>query len=240
MMFVGADGCRSGWFTVILSDKGTVQFEVFPTIDQLWQSCKEAQIILLDIPIGLPDANIPTRQCDREARHKLRPGRTSSVFPAPSRAAVYCDGEYPQANALNRSATGRGISKQAWYIIPKIREVDTLLQNDELARQIIAETHPEVIFWSLANAPMRHYKKLLDGHRERLGWLKSIYPPSENVILSARKQFKVKEAATDDLVDALAVALTARNGFQALTSIPQPPEMDSAGLPMQILYYPNV
>ncbi len=53
MFFVGADGCKAGWFAVLLSDAAEWETLLFRDIRSLWRACGSASLVLLDIPIGL-------------------------------------------------------------------------------------------------------------------------------------------------------------------------------------------
>jgi predicted RNase H-like nuclease len=106
----------------------------------------------IDVPIGLTDA--PTRAADRAARALLG-RRASSVFSAPLRTVVdaYAAGEvttHASATALSVATCGRGMSIQAWGLVPKVAEVDVLIGGGRRA----AEVHPEVAFATLAGEPL--------------------------------------------------------------------------------------
>jgi predicted RNase H-like nuclease len=58
---VGIVGCRAGWFAVVLLQGGTWRLEVFPDVESLWSSLSDAEILLIDIPIGLRDAGSTVR-----------------------------------------------------------------------------------------------------------------------------------------------------------------------------------
>ena len=134
--------------------------------------------------------------------------------------------------------TGRKLSLQTWSIVPKIREVNNLLINDALTRSHIRETHPEVCFWALAGGrPMLHSKKKKEGFFERLKILKSVYPKTEEVICHALSHWDRQELNRSDILDALVAAVTVKNGRNNLVSIPEVPEIDSYGLPMEIVYF---
>lgn len=124
--FLGIDGCRSGWLTVKITEDDIVTLSIYDTIRSVWSDNHDAEMILIDIPIGLPDTGNGTRACDSEARKVLKPYRASSVYPVPCREALYAE-NYKQASAINKKLTGKGLSKQSWMISPKIREVDTFL-----------------------------------------------------------------------------------------------------------------
>ena len=58
-------------------------------------------------------------------RRLLGKPRSSSVFPAPVRATLKAT-NYEEACRLSMNAHGKSMSKQAYEIIAKIREVDEL------------------------------------------------------------------------------------------------------------------
>ena len=93
-VFVGVDGCPAGWFSVELDINGSlVRCGVYGTFDQLLTCNAEAELVLVDMPIGLSAAR-EGRACDKEARKKLG-HRASSVFTTPTRltarVAMYTD-----------------------------------------------------------------------------------------------------------------------------------------------------
>lgn len=239
MIYVGADVCRAGWLAVTITPENGWRVAVYADIFGLWDQCKDAGLILLDVPIGLPDGKKKARACDKEARQLLGP-RRPSVFPAPSRDAVYAYGKsYKEASEINAGTIGKKLSKQSWGLIPKIRQVDQLLLNDDFARSCIKEVHPEVCFWALNGfRPMRYAKRGQAGFRERLGVLHRAYPASGDIVNYTLSEFRRREVAGDDILDALVAAVTASAAEKGLTPIPQEAEYDSEGLPMEIVYYP--
>ncbi|MHC1599344.1 MAG: DUF429 domain-containing protein [Candidatus Methanospirareceae archaeon] len=238
MMYVGVDGCKKGWFAVSLTEDDEWDIAVFLDASHLLNKIDESSLILIDIPIGLREKENRERQCDIEARGLLRPKRASSVFPAPCRPAIYCK-NYKEASDINEERTGRRLTLQTWYIIPKIRQVDDLLINHEFAKSRVRETHPEICFWAMAGGhPMRHSKKTDEGRSERMQVLQSVYPYTNDIIKRALCDYKRKEVARDDILDALSAAVTATVGAQRLVSIPQKPEFDSQCLRMEIVHRP--
>jgi predicted RNase H-like nuclease len=173
MMFAaGVDGCRVGWVCVrveLLSRETSV--EVIDLCGQLRQRPERLAAMAIDIPIGLLDG---PRACDLAARKLLRQPRGSSVFPPPCRAAIESE-TYTDACKANHFQTGRNISRQAWGIAKKIKEVDGAMIAD---RQTWAfEVHPEVCFWAMNGAsPMRNGKKNAAGRAERLSLLRRVFP----------------------------------------------------------------
>jgi predicted RNase H-like nuclease len=146
---------------------------------------------------------------------------------------------YHEANAKHRQiADGKGISRQSHAILPKIREVDHLLREDEAARWAIREVHPEVCFWALAQArPMQFNKKETTGFTERREVLKAVYPPADRIIAEGLQWIQGKGVGRDDLLDALAAAVTGLMGGAKLKTLPTSPERDAQGLLMEMVYF---
>ena len=72
--------------------------------------------LAVDMPIGLPDDG--PRLADQQARRRLG-ARRSSVFPTPVRATLDAV-DYPDALAISRRVSGKGLSKQAFNLLPRI------------------------------------------------------------------------------------------------------------------------
>jgi predicted RNase H-like nuclease len=237
MICVGVDGCKAGWFTVKLIEQSNWEVNVFQDIRSLWNSCKDASLILIDIPIGLVKNGSNERKCDILARDLLSSERRSSVFVTPCRDAVYAD--VKEASDINNKLTNRKLSKQVLGIILKIKQVDQLLISNNVAQLRIKEVHPELCYWALNyRNSMVFNKKDRRGIRERKEVLFSRYPHCELIFKYAERAYDRKDVARDDILDALAAAVTASKGEQVLINIPENPEIDAKGLPMQMVYYP--
>ena len=67
---------------------------------------------------------------------------------------------------LSRTAVtcGKAFSKQAFGILPKIRELDRFMTSP--LQEWVREAHPEVVFSVLGGAPMEHRKKTAEGKAE--------------------------------------------------------------------------
>jgi predicted RNase H-like nuclease len=235
MFVVGVDGCRGGWLAVKLSPDGVAKSRIFEDMASLWAAHLQAALILVDIPIGLPEA-ANDRTCDKEARKVLGP-RRASVFPVPCRAAVYAP-DYDAAINLNEKITGKRIFRATWNLIPRMRQVDEILQADSRARGVIRKGHPEVLFWGLnKRRPLAFYKKEAAGEAERLEVLQRVYRRARPLFLELKKNLLAKSAAPDDLLDALAAAVTGLVGRTNLKTLPPSPEHDAYGLPMEMVYF---
>lgn len=197
----------------------------------------EADSVLIDIPIGLPDSGPDGRLCDREARQLLGRGRAASVFSAPARRTLAA-ASYPDALELNRKATGCGLSKQAWNIVPKIREIDTLLGDNRALQGVLRECHPELCFWAMNGKQAMHFnKKKAPGQQQRLRVLERYLPQCHALFEQACSEFLRREVARDDIIDAMVCAVTAKFGYGKYLTAPDSPAQDGQGLPMEIVYY---
>ena len=204
--YLGVDGCPSGWFAVWI-EEGVLQGRIFTSLSELCAAHQDAARILIDIPLGLladTERNVESR-----VRARLGP-RRSSVFPVPCFAAAFAD-DYPSANAINGQQLGKGLSKQAWFLTPKICEANSLLADNSRARSIFGESHPELTFAHFAGAPMANNKKSEEGVIERLSQLKSRLPEVEAFVAQQLLTYKRRELVLDDCLDALALLAAAEH-----------------------------
>ena len=235
-MFVGVDGCRAGWIAVSKTGGRGLEYKVFAKMNDLLEHYDEAQLVLVDIPIGLPWKKCPKRPCDVFARTKLRT-RASSVFPVPCREATRAP-NVDEARRRNMAELGCSLSEQAWGICKKIAEVDELLLANTRARAIVREVHPEVCFWSLnGEAPMTHAKRRPQGIRERIDLLAGLEPGTQILVDEAMTNEFRRDVQADDVLDALVAYVIARSGLGALKRLSGSPPSDEHGLPMEMLYF---
>lgn len=153
---VGVDGCPAGWvcFEVDLQSRRTA-IRVLPNLIELISASPGPQLVAIDIPIGIPTKG--PRACDIASRRLLGKPRSNSVFPAPVRA-TFAAKTYQEACALSLQAQGKSLSRQAFEIISKIREVDDVM-TPEVQRRVF-EVHPEVSFWALNGRQSLKHRKL--------------------------------------------------------------------------------
>ncbi len=236
MKSVGVDGCKSGWFAVAIYDNGKWELLTFKSVGDLHKVYADSDIILIDIPIGLKGSGKEERLCDLRARKLLGHGRGSSVFPVPCRQAVYCE-SYEEAHKTNKEIMERGLSKQTWGIVSKIREVDEFIVKNKSVIGRLKESHPEVCFYALSGQPMQYSKKYREGADERINVLRKLYQNTDEIIEYALNNYKRKELALDDIVDALCLSISGlyglKNGF---TVIPECGETDGKNIGMQIFF----
>ncbi len=235
---MGVDGCRDGWF-YFSYECGKPIYGVAKSIQQLFSLIDPKAVVYIDILIGLIDEGAGGRRCDSEARSALGHGRASSVFSAPARPTLSA-GSYAEAKQLNQAATGKMISQQAFAIIPKIREVDDFLRERPEIRYRLREVHPEVCFWGLnQELPMEFAKKKREGFEERLGVLERYLPDVRSITESILAVYPRKAVARDDILDAIVGYLVGIMPEGRRKTLPSEPLIDSAGLPMEMVYAGN-
>lgn len=227
----GVDGCKAGWIAVFLpvEGPGTPEVVVAPRFAELLDDPRLPAILAVDMPIGLPDHIGPNGRGPEKAVRLNLGKRKSSVFSVPSRGAVAAN-EYREACrvAASTSSASKMVSKQAFALFPKIREIDAEMQPEREAR--IFEVHPELAFWRLnGNAAMRLPKANPAGLDERRALLVR-HGYADDFLLARHRG-----AGADDLLDAAACALIARRILAGdAVSFPREPERDSKGLRMAI------
>lgn len=216
MLIAGADGCPGGWAVVtarlIGSERrcGELTVETVDGLDRFVEMTRRGELdaLAIDMPIGLLDVH--PRRADIEARRMLGI-RRSSVFPTPVLATLEAT-DYVDACARSRKSCGKALSKQAWNLMPKIRQLDRMIERDDQAR--IVEAHPECAFQRLRDGrPLDHPKSTTAGRRTRSELLvgSGLFVPAEVESLLARRQRSEPAAPVVDRIDALALVVTARH-----------------------------
>jgi len=233
VLVAGVDGCKDGWLVGIFSvnndrcelESLTVAKDFKEEVSKT-ENCRAACV---DIPIGLSENGNP-RKCDMEARKILAAPRASSVFPPPVRQCLSAK-NYEDACDISLKVKGKKLSRQSFFIMDKIRQVDELMTP--ALQERIREVHPEVSFWALNNEkPMRLAKKKLTGRQERINLLRAEFA---NVAEEVAK--KPEGVAADDVLDVFVAGWTAAQVLKGnIKTLPEKPEIDSKGLRMEIVY----
>ena len=233
----GIDGCKGGWLvakTKFCPHTGTHQdHQVF--VAQNWQKAvKNADLVTVDMPIGL--TNFGRRACDMLARKKLGKKRSSSVFSPPRRGMLQFE-TYEEANRFGKEqgpveTYGGGLSKQAWNITPKVKEIDHWMTPRRQSR--VFEAHPELGFAALNSGTALPSKKTEDGRRARIRLLE------ENGMAAFVTQLETlpkRLAVADDLLDAAVLCLVGgRIVSGAGTCLTDKAQRDETGLKMEIWF----
>ena len=216
---VGLDGCKTGWIAAIAVDRRLIAIEHFGSAQAALEAHADAAVFAIDIPIGLSE--VDKRAADSAAR-KFLPGRKSVVFapPArflftfPNREGSYRE-RYRRANAASKQICGKGLAAQAFGLLPKIIEVNSIAEDSR-----VYEAHPEVSFAELSGGQLLPPKKTPDGLIQRKELLRAagLVIPDQLGVAGAR-------GAPDDIVDAVACAWTAgRIANGEARKFPDPPE----------------
>ncbi len=214
MTVLGIDACPSGWVAGVHDGAG-LRVARYDDIEALWADHADAERLLIDVPIGLPESG--RRACDEAARELLG-DRRSCVFYAPARAVLAAD-SYEEANERNREHTGHGLSVQSYNILPGIREVARFLDEHRTARERVIECHPELCFAAFAGGtPVPDSKHTEAGRTSRRELLRAELPGSDAAYEDALDAYYRKDVSRDDVLDALALTAAARE--ETLESVP--------------------
>jgi predicted RNase H-like nuclease len=228
---VGVDGCSGGWIAASRRAPGAdVCCRRVKTLEDLFADRITPAVVAVDVPIGLLERG--ARECDVAAR-RLLGSRRSSVFTAPIRPMLAATSQ-DEASQVRHRIEGKGVSIQAWAIVPKIREVDRLLRSNPTRRKIIREVHPELCFFFLnGERPMSESKKKLSGRAQRLSLLRTWCGEEIDRALAERAMLGCD---ADDIVDAFVALWTAeRIRCAEAVSVPPIPPLDAHGLRMEMV-----
>ena len=172
-VIVGIDGCKSGWFVIWEESDNTLRSCVIPQLKMLRDMISFRHLTIgIDIPVVLSD-EIP-RAADQLARKQLGK-KSSTIFTAPT-PGILKQTNYEQACHVSKNQFGKSISIQSWNLFPKIRDAQTLADEEQID---IFEIHPELSFRALNRGNFEFE--------------------------AIRAQYLKKDVANDDILDALVV-----------------------------------
>ena len=227
---IGVDGCKGGWIVASI-DHGTLKIEKKTSMEEIVTDYTGFDSFLIDMVIGLPSSTEQIRP-DAYARQIIKE-RTSTIFPVPCRQAVYAE-SVAEAYEENVRVLGKKFTPLTVGIMPKMRELDTFLQEHEEYKNVILESHPEVCFARLNGKTVLSKKSEYEGLTERVQILqKYLTQLNVNDLIQMAKQYRCN---VDDIVDAICLAVTANLAKQGLCEvIPEEPMVDDTGLKMQMV-----
>jgi predicted RNase H-like nuclease len=218
---LGVDGCRGGWVAVALEDGRIHECRFVASIVELVDD--PATVIAIDIPLGETD---PCHRAADVAARAYNSPRTSTVFPAPPLESLTA-ATFEQALAIARDLCGKGISKQAWHLGPKVLDARPHWCADPMR---FREVHPECSFRAMGGRTLMSKKKQRPGLCERQALLRDA---GIDLLVDTHKP--PATAAPDDVVDAAAAAWSAhRIATGQARSLPNPPEHDADGRPVAV------
>jgi predicted RNase H-like nuclease len=210
---VGIDLFKGQWLAseVRLSQPSQVHFLLGPTLIEVIAAFPTAEVIAVDIPIGLGEGG--PRAADSLAATFIET-RSSSVFRMPPRDVLMAD-THQLAVELARRRHMPAPSIQAYGLRERIFEAAAAALQDPR----VIEIHPEVSFRAMAGRPLKFSKKSWNGSMERRRLLASAGIAIPNDIGPAGS------AAVDDVLDACAAAWSAERVLLGTGStLPDPPE----------------
>lgn len=240
----GVDWASGDWLAIIIEDGGSVDYLLENDFSSIWKSDRAFNRILIDVPIGLPhdDGTLEKREkLDSAARTAT--GRSSSVFPVPSRLACQKaknGQDYQTVVNQNQEDLSKGLTWQSYYIAAGIGEIDGFLQDNQTAKETIIESHPEVCFRGLVDDQLSHSKKSAQGIGERLDALDELLDGPGAVFGEICRNLggEQTDVDADDVVDALGLAVVAGHAQEELRFLPDGEVYrDGEGLPMQMAYW---
>ncbi|MBS7805099.1 DUF429 domain-containing protein [Rhizobiales bacterium TNE-4] len=237
MRVMGIDGCRSGWVATIRPlAGGPAERIVTPDLAALMR-LPEMAAIAIDMPIGLPERIGPDGRGPEKALRPRLGERQSSVFSVPARAAVYAQ-DYADANRLSlmTSDPPRKVSKQCFFLFPKIREVDGLLRADPVLAARVHECHPEGAFMAMNGGDPLALSKKVKGQVHRPGMEERLRLLIDKAAFTPEFLHAIpKGAGWDDCLDSAACAWSAARIVRGVAmSFPSSPTRDAHGLRMVI------
>lgn len=198
------DGCPAGWL-IITYVAGTFYHQIHGDFEELLSANPTVSRILIDMPIGLASPGYP-RTIDQKLRRQL-PGRGSTVFNTPVRAAIYAS-HFDEARCVNKQMTGKSLSIQSLHLMDKIKQIDTYLINTPKKALKIYESHPELCFKSLNNdKTLLSKKSSIEGQRHRLRILGNYESSIKDLYQNILSSTTTKRVRRDDIIDALCLCL---------------------------------
>jgi predicted RNase H-like nuclease len=216
---VGVDWASGSW-VVVESTTETTNISTEPSLLNVWHEYGDrASEILVDIPVHLEGEG--DRECDQEAKDFLG-SRGSTVFWTPNSEAVTAVG-YEEAVASNT----RGLGSHSWGLIPRIQEVNALLDEVEAAREKVYESHPEVCFKAYHgdDLPSKKSDAGFEARKECL--IKhdgNSFQPVIDLVDDRRTNscwhHRIQSGRVDDVLDAAILALTAKESYGSYSILP--------------------
>lgn len=221
---VGVDWKSGKWVAAELFGD-TLNFSEYSDIKKLCNAYENADAVIIDIPIGLPENSAEAlMRPDKEARDYLVTARKSTLFNVPFRPVIYAEST-KEAWDINYELGGK-LTPQGMALGKIIKQVDSFLQENPKWKNRLLEGHPEVAFQKLnRDCGLLYSKHTQEGLLERQNILKSNSVPLPADVFPG----------DDDRLDATALALIGKLGIEnGFITIPKSPLVDKTGLKMQI------
>lgn len=229
----GVDGTKSGWIVSSFSKKEK-DFAIFFISKLKELTIKPTDLVLIDIPLGLPSRKKTYRECDLLAR-KILKKRACTLFSPPLVEAIN-KSTYKEALETNRKYANVGFSKQAFNLKPKIIEA----RNFTMLHKNIYESHPELCFLALNKGePLLVSKHCEAGIKKRLDLICSYNKELKDLYEKAKIELKKFYITEDDLVDSIVLTISGviiKANKKNLVSLPKFNELDKTGISLKLIY----
>lgn len=207
LLVAGIDGCRAGWVMVVLEidEHGRnglrpPSLHIRREAAELLDECRQRGIASVGIDSPIAYAADGKREAEIEGRRRLA-HRRSTLFPSPCHAVLDTT-SWDEALHVSRAVTGKGLSKQAFNLVARSRQIRLALDPGE--QPWCSEVHPELSFAAMAGRPLDS-KKTEAGIDQRLQALQRSLAGCTPAIIDDLPP----GVGIDDLLDALAAAWTA-------------------------------
>jgi predicted RNase H-like nuclease len=234
VVYLGVNWSDDGWLAVAFDRTGFDRAAVFAEVGELWHRYEEqTERVLVDVPIGLKEGS-GDRACDKLAREVLGP-RGEAVVGPPVREATR-KRRYPAARRTTRRIADGELTQRAFDVSEPVAAVDDLLRNVPAARAVFAEAHPEVCLRAFADDPLQYPTQTAGGYAERMRALAAFDTDAPPTVQRVAESVGGTGLPVEDVLDAVALAYTARPGPGRLRSLPPDPPRDPKGLPMGTHY----
>lgn len=220
---LGVDGAAGGW---VIAEYNVANHTLSLSFDESLANSfdrvgSDVATIAIDMPIGLSADG--ERSADLAARTRLE-HRRSTFFPTPIRDVLEC-ASFDEANALSKATSGKGLSVQAWNLVPKIRELDSIWLPGHA--DTVFEAHPELSFAELAGNPLDSKKATPEGRSDRMSLLSGVVAGAEIALATLPNKWCI------DGVDAMVLAWTAARVLAGTATV-LGGELDVQGRPMRL------
>ena len=228
MKIAGVDGCHFGWVVASRIDENMPEIQLFENFQSVLEKYRDYDVIVVDMPIGLASSkeNIERREADIEAKKILsETGRGGSVFFPPTKEViddlpiqklVYNDDNYKEACRISKEKTGRKISRQAFGLLKKIKEITEIADKDDKVMKNVLEFHPEITWYLTCGMRNLSYKKTKEGFQQRHSCLCSslkIDSKDLSCLIDTTRENRCNDVAKDDIIDALSGLIVAKRIF---------------------------
>ncbi|MEX2584956.1 MAG: DUF429 domain-containing protein [Balneolaceae bacterium] len=232
MKTAGLTDCQAGWLLVSLDDG--CDYKLVGE-DELQEILESADRVFTDIPLGLRDEE-PERECDLLLKEKIGRELAVGVVMPPPRLVLEAP-SYVEANMMYYESTGKELPISTWHLTPRIRTLDLLIRKNTSVREILFQSHPELLLMRLNGQQIFQNRGIKKGLKHRLDLITGQVPEAGELYRTLKEEYRRNEIEELDILDATTLAYGAARATEgeALT-LPEEPLKDSQGVGMAIWY----